>query len=89
MKPNEVELRKAEVALAMPKLSGETVEEYLDWLTKHGHVLTAERLATCAQMAELTVRLQMGKAQAKATQHTLVESGVIAPPPTPSGGGQV
>jgi hypothetical protein len=85
--PQEVELRKAELALAMPKLSGDTVEEYLDWITKNGHALTPERLQTCVQMAEFTVRLQMGKAQAKATQHTLVQDGVIeAPPPAPLGG---
>jgi hypothetical protein len=85
VKPNEVELRKAELVLNMPVLSGETVEEYLDWLAKNARALDAAHLATCLQLAELMVRLQMGKAQAKATQHTLVESGVIAPPPPPGG----
>lgn len=69
----------------MPALNGETIEQYLDWLAKHAPALDERHLATCLQLAELTVRLQMGKAQAKATQHTLVQDGTIAPPP-PTGG---
>lgn len=66
-----------------PTLTKDNVPQYLDWaLTHQGGMRRGElehHLAAC----ELVVRLQMGEAQNKATQHTLVESGVIEPPPTP------
>lgn len=80
--------RKSARIATMPKLTGESVEEYLDWLSKHSPALDAAQLSTCLQLAELMVRLQMGKAQAKDTQHTLVRDGIIDPPPPASGGGQ-
>ncbi len=66
-----------------PTLTLDNVPAYLDWaLTHQGSMRRGElehHLAAC----ELVVRLQMGEAQAKDTQHTLVRDGIIDPPPTP------
>ena len=70
---------------ARPKLTADTVVEYLDWVTENcGNLLNAE---THLRAAELVIRTQMGEAQAKDTQHTLVRDGLMdAPPPAPGGG---
>lgn len=67
-----------------PKLTLETVPEYLDWLTSNlgGH--SRQDIEHHLRAAEMVVRLRMGDAQGKATQHTLVEEGIIDPPPTAS-----
>ncbi|SNT19048.1 hypothetical protein SAMN05421770_10557 [Granulicella rosea] len=75
--------RQAGIASA-PKLSAATVEEYLNWLVHHLHLLSSENIAHRLAAAELVVRMHMGNAQNKATQHTLVEDGVIKPPPQAS-----
>lgn len=69
-----------------PKLTAATAVEYLDWLTANMGNMLAAHVETHLRAVELAIRTQMGDAQAKATQHTLVESGVIAPPPAPHGG---
>jgi hypothetical protein len=64
-----------------PKLSAETVIEYLDWVVKNLDAMPPEHIAHRLNAAELVVRVHMGNVQGKATQHTLVEDGTIAPPP--------
>jgi hypothetical protein len=66
-----------------PKLTAENVVDYLDWLTENVGSLVPAHLAAHLQAAELVIRTQGNAAQAKATQHTLVEEGIIAPPPPP------
>ncbi len=63
-----------------PKLDAENVDPYLDWIadnvgTHHGTV-TEHHL----HLAELLIRTKANEAQAKATQHTLVEQGIIDAP---------
>jgi len=63
-----------------PKLDAENVDPYLDWIadnigTHHGTV-TEHHL----RAAELLIRTKANEAQAKATQHTLVEQGIIDAP---------
>jgi hypothetical protein len=69
-----------------PTLTAATVVMYLDWLAEHiaaGHML-AHQSASLISVAELVIRTTAVEAQGKATQHTLVEDGVIAPPPVAS-----
>lgn len=73
-------------AAGKPKLSAETAVEFLDWLTTHvvgGH-MTHEEATLLMRAAELVISTRHADAQDKATQHTLVERGLIAPPPTAS-----
>jgi len=63
-----------------PKLTAETVVEYLDWLTANIGSLPQQHSAAHMQAAELAIRTLATEAQGKATQHTLVEDGVIKPP---------
>ncbi len=67
-----------------PTLDPEALVDYLDWIGSCVGGMTAADLQAHMQVAELAVRLAMGAAQAKATQHTLVQDGVIAPPPQAS-----
>ncbi|HEY5329110.1 MAG TPA: hypothetical protein VIJ79_04435 [Acidobacteriaceae bacterium] len=67
-----------------PRLTAATVVEYLDWLTANIGALPAQHTAQHMQAAELAIRTLATEAQNKATQHTLVESGVIDPPPAAS-----
>ncbi len=66
-----------------PRLTAETAVEYLDWIMHN-----LENLGPSAQhhmaAAELAIRTKANEAQAKATQHTLVEDGIIDPPPAAS-----
>jgi hypothetical protein len=66
-----------------PRISEETLYEHLDWLGQQdpNAQLGTAKLDHLVKVAELAVRVQGNKAQAKATQHTLVEDGLIAPPP--------
>lgn len=68
---------------ARPKLTADTAVEYLDWVCEHLGQMSAEVVGRHMQAAELVIRTRMGDAQAKATQHTLVEQGVLpVTPPT-------
>lgn len=64
----------------MPELSRTTIEPYMNWLARNAAAMDAPHLAACLNLAELTVRLHMGDAQAKDTQHTLVRDGVMEAP---------
>ncbi len=66
-----------------PTLTLDNVPEYLDWALTHQRSMTRGELEHHLTAAELVVRLKMGAAQNKATQHTLVEQGIIDPPPAP------
>ena len=71
--------------LKRPKLTVDTVVEYLDWALANARALSLrDELAAHMQGAELVVRIHMGNAQAKDTQHTLVRDGLIDPPPAAS-----
>jgi hypothetical protein len=64
-----------------PKLSVDSVDDYLDWIAGNLNVLGAQaRLQLDA--VELVIRTLTTEAQGKATQHTLVESGIIQQPGT-------
>lgn len=65
-----------------PKITLENTYDYLDWIASQE--LPREAMERHMQLAALAVRLRMGEAQDKATQHTLVEDGVIKPPPQAS-----
>lgn len=67
-----------------PKLALETVPEYLDWVVGNITHMHSQAVDAHLRAAELVVRLRMGQAQAKDTQHTLVRDGVIDPPPAAS-----
>lgn len=69
---------------ARPKLTADTAVDYIDWLTSNLDALEPHDIAHHFTAAELVVRVHMGNAQAKATQHTLVQDGVIDPPPQAS-----
>jgi hypothetical protein len=60
-----------------PKLTAETVVEYLDWLMHNLPVLNATHIAHHMTACELAIRTIMGDAQAKATQATLIGDGKI------------
>jgi hypothetical protein len=60
-----------------PKLTAETVVEYLDWLMHNLPVLNATHIAHHMTACELAIRTIMGDAQAKATQATLIDDGKI------------
>jgi hypothetical protein len=77
------DLNKLPRATPRPKLTAENVVEYLDWVMENLDKLgtaTAHHMAA----AELVIRTLAVVAQDKATQHTLVEDGIIAPPPAAS-----
>ena len=62
-----------------PALTADTAVEYLDWIMRNlSHLGPSASLHMAA--AELAIRIKMGEAQAKATQHTLVEQGIIDQP---------
>jgi hypothetical protein len=66
-----------------PALTLDNVPAYLDWALTHQGTMRRGELEHHLTAAELIVRLKMGEAQNKATQHTLVEQGIVEPPPTP------
>ncbi len=76
-------LPKRKPMTARPKLTAETAVEYLDWIMHNLENLGPEAQLHMAA-AELAIRTKANEAQAKATQHTLVEDGVIDPPPAAS-----
>ncbi|HEV2646547.1 MAG TPA: hypothetical protein VGU46_09305 [Acidobacteriaceae bacterium] len=63
-----------------PKLTAETVAEYLDWVVSNLNSIPGQQLATHLTACELVIRTRATDAQAKATQHTLVEDGIIDQP---------
>ncbi len=67
-----------------PAVDVEAIVDYLDWIASCIGEMDSQRIAQHIALAELAVRTTMGAAQAKATQHTLVEDGVIKPPPRAS-----
>ena len=62
-----------------PKLTAENVVAYLDWLTENMGAIPSGHAAQHMQAAELAIRTLATEAQGKATQHTLVEDGIIPP----------
>ena len=80
---NSFDTKKLPTASPRPKLTAEGAVEYLDWIMANlQHLGTTARLHMAA--AELAIRTKANEAQAKATQHTLVEDGIIDPPPAAS-----
>jgi hypothetical protein len=72
------------IASARPRLTTDSVIDYLDWLTGNLHAIDKDLAAVHMAAAELVIRVQMGEAQGKATQHTLVDEGKLkAPGQTP------
>ncbi len=67
-----------------PKLTAENVVEYIEWIMANSESLGAAVTSQHMAAAELVIRTLATAAQAKATQHTLVEDGTIAPPPAAS-----
>jgi len=67
-----------------PKLTAENVVEYLDWICGNIGNFIGVELDSHMKAAELVIRTLATEAQGKATQHTLVEDGVIDPPPVAS-----
>jgi hypothetical protein len=63
-----------------PKLTAEEVVDYLDWLMENADGITTTAMALHMQAAELAIRTRATDAQNKATQHTLVEQGIIEQP---------
>jgi hypothetical protein len=66
-------------ATPRPTHTADTAVEYLDWIMRNLDHLGPTVLHHMAA-AELAIRIKMGEAQAKATQHTLVEQGIIDQP---------
>ena len=74
-----IDLNKLPKATPRPTLTADTAVEYLDWIMRnleHLGTSTAHHMAA----AELAIRTKANEAQAKATQHTLVEDGIIDAP---------
>lgn len=67
-----------------PQLTAEKVVGYLDWIMHNLGALSAPAIDLHLRAAELAIRTKANEAQGKATQHTLVEDGTIAPPPSAS-----
>lgn len=67
-----------------PKLTADNVVDYLDWVSDNATNFLPVALDTHMKAAELAVRTLTTEAQGKATQHTLVEDGIIKPPPQAS-----
>lgn len=63
-----------------PKLTAETVVEYLDWLMHNLDLINSTHVAHHMTACELAIRTIMGDAQAKATQATLIDDGKIKTP---------
>lgn len=70
---------KNPVASKRPCLSLKNAEEYLDWIMANILHLSEKAVEQHLRAAELVIRMQGNEAQAKATLHTLVEDGTIAP----------
>lgn len=72
-------LRNLPKATPRPRLTAETAVEYLDWIMEnlqHLGASTAHHMAA----AELAIRTKANEAQAKATNATLIDEGVIDHP---------
>ena len=63
-----------------PKLDAENVDPYLDWIADNIGTHHASVTENHLRAAELLIRTKANEAQAKATQHTLVEQGIIDAP---------
>lgn len=73
--------RAARLAGSRPALTAAGVVSYLDWVTTHVHEMHPHHVKVHLQAAELAIRTLATEAQNKATQHTLVEQGLIEAPP--------
>lgn len=74
-----IDLNKLPKATPRPTLTAETAVEYLDWIMRNLDHLGASAAHHMAA-AEMAIRTKANEAQAKATQHTLVEDGIIEAP---------
>ena len=77
---NEHKLKTRNLISKRPKLTAESVVDYIDWALENAGVLGTGAVAMHMQAAELVIRTRATDAQAKATQHTLVEQGIIDQP---------
>lgn len=66
----EAHAQRLERLKGAPKLSSDTVVDYLDWISRCVGDMPAEHLTARLNAAELVVRIHMGNAQGKATAHT-------------------
>jgi hypothetical protein len=73
-------MQTAQPVTKRPKLTAETVVEYLDWITSNTGRMSAQDMALHMQAAELAIRTRATDAQAKDTQHTLVRDGLMDAP---------
>lgn len=75
--------QRASLSAGKPKLTADNAVAFLDWITTHvvGHQMTHEEAKLLMHAAALAISTQHAEAQGKATQHTLVEEGIIDPPP--------
>ncbi len=64
-----------------PRLTADRAVEYLEWVTSNLHAIPVHHIPLHMQAAELAIRTKANEAQAKATQHTLVEDGIMEAPP--------
>jgi hypothetical protein len=67
-------------ATKRPKLTAETVVDYLDWVMENLSCFVGDQAEMHMKAAELAIRTRATDAQAKDTQHTLVRDGVIEAP---------
>lgn len=74
------------LAIGKPTLTADEVVEFLNWITVHvvGDQMSHAEATLLMRAAELAISTRHADAQDKVTQHTLVDQGVIAPPPNAS-----
>ncbi len=63
-----------------PKLTAETVVDYLDWVMDNLSTFATGQADMHMKAAELAIRTRATDAKAKATQHTLVREGLMEAP---------
>lgn len=63
-----------------PKLTTESVVDYLDWVADNFEAMNADTSTKHLAAAELAIRTLAIEAQNKATQHTLVQDGTMKAP---------
>lgn len=81
---NNFDPNKLPKASPRPTLTADTAVEYLEWIMRNLEHLSGGAAQMHMAAAELAIRTKANEAQAKATQHTLVEDGIIDPPPAAS-----
>lgn len=77
---NAMETRQARPRTPRPKLTADSVVEYLDWVMGNLGSFAKGEEELHMRAAELTIRRLATEAQAKDTQHTLVRDGLIEAP---------